>query len=227
MVRRPISRPNLPSTGTSSPQPTPPRPSCSRFAMPLGATGLVNQIVSGMVIVYTRAFRPVEYVRIGDTEGFVEEIGVLSTKVSTLRREHITIPNAVLINTSVNNYSRDAAEQGAVISTSVTIGYDVPWRQVHALLTLAAERCSGIRKEPAPRVLQKGLSDFYVEYTLLVNIDDPAKRYVVSSDLHGQIQDVFNEHGVQIMSPHYLDKAEEPVVVPREGWSPPPADSGA
>jgi small-conductance mechanosensitive channel len=193
----------------------------------LGATGMVNQIVSGMVIVYTRAFRPGEYVRIGDTEGFVEEIGVLSTKVSTLRREHITIPNAVLINTSVNNFTRDAAEQGAVISTSVTIGYDTPWRQVHTLLELAASRCSGIRDEPAPRVLQKGLSDFYVEYTLLVNIDDPAQRYVISSDLHGQIQDAFNEHGVQIMSPHYRDKAEEPVVVPKEGWAPPPADSAS
>jgi small-conductance mechanosensitive channel len=190
----------------------------------LGATGMVNQIVSGMVIVYTRAFRPGEYVRIGETEGFVEEIGVLSTKVSTLRREHITIPNAVLINTSVNNFTRDAAEQGAVISTSVTIGYDVPWRQVHALLTLAAARCAGVRDEPAPRVLQQGLSDFHVEYTILVNIDDPAERYVTSSELHGSIQDAFNEHGVQIMSPYYLDKAEEPVVVPKDGWIQPPAE---
>ena len=158
----------------------------------------------------------------------MEEIGVLSTKISTLRREHITIPNAVLINTSVNNYSRDARHEGAVISTSVTIGYDTPWRQVHALLLEAAARCSGVRsgvrKEPAPRVLQKGLSDFYVEYTLLLNIDEPKERYVISSQLHGLIQDVFNEHDVQIMSPHYLDKAEEPVVVPRESWAPPPAE---
>jgi small-conductance mechanosensitive channel len=191
----------------------------------LGATGLVNQIVSGMVIVYARAFSPGEYVRMGDTEGVVEEIGVLSTKVSTRRREHITIPNAVLINTSVTNYSRDAEENGAIISTAVTIGYDVPWRQVHALLKLAASRCSKLRHEPEPLVLQNGLSDFYVEYVLIVGIDDPADRYIVSSDLHGLIQDAFNEHGVQILSPHYLDKAEEPVVVPKDRWSPPPADS--
>lgn len=190
----------------------------------LGATGMVNQIVSGMVIVYTKAFSTGEYVRIGETEGVVEEIGVLSTKISTLRREHITIPNAVLINTSVNNYSRDARQEGAVISTSVTIGYNTPWRQVHALLLEAAARCSGVREEPAPRVLQKGLTDFYVEYTLLLNIDEPKERYVISSQLHGLIQDVFNEHGVQIMSPHYLDKAEEPVLVPKESWTPPPAD---
>ena len=190
----------------------------------LGATGLVNQIVSGMVIVYTRAFRPGEYVRIADTEGVVEEIGVLSTKISTRRCEHITIPNAVLINTSVNNYSRDAAEDGAVISTAVTIGYDVPWRQVHALLKLAARRCGGVRAQPEPQVLQKGLSDFYVEYSLLVHIDDPADRYLTASELHGQIQDAFNEHGVQILSPHYRDRAEEPVVIPEDRWVEPPAE---
>jgi len=191
----------------------------------LGATGLVNQIVSGMVIVYTQAFKPGEYVRIGDTEGVVEEIGVLSTKISTRRREHITIPNAVLINTSVNNYSRDAQENGAIISTAVTIGYDVPWRQVHALLKLAASRSSKLRPGSEPLVLQKGLTDFYVEYVLVVTIDNPADRYIISSELHGLIQDAFNEHGVQILSPHYLDRAEEPVVVPKEGWAPPPAES--
>lgn len=190
----------------------------------LGATGLVNQIVSGMVIVYTRAFRPGEFVRIDDTEGTVEEVGVLSTKISTLRHEHVTIPNAVLIGTKVNNYSRNAGEQGNVIATSVTIGYDAPWRQIHALLKLAASRCADIRQDPKPRVRQESLSDFYVEYTLLANIDQPRDRYIIRSELHGQIQDVFNEHGVQIMSPHYRDKAEAPVVVPREDWAPPPAD---
>jgi len=190
----------------------------------LGATGMVNQIVSGMVIVYTRAFSPGEYVRMGDTEGVVEEIGVLSTKVSTRRREHITIPNAVLINASVTNYSRDAKDNGSIISTAVTIGYDVPWRQVHGLLKLAASRCPRIRKDPEPIVMQKGLSDFHVEYVLFAAIDDPADRYVVRSDLHGQIQDAFNEHGVQILSPHYLDRTEEPVVVPKEKWAPPPAE---
>lgn len=191
----------------------------------LGSTGLINQIVSGMVIVYTRAFSPGEYVRMGETEGVVEEIGVLSTKVSTRRREHITIPNAVLINTPVINYSRDAHENGALISTAVTIGYDVPWRQVHALLKLAASRCTKLRQDPQPMVLQKGLSDFYVEYVLLVGIDDPADRYILASELHGLIQDAFNEHGVQILSPHYLDKAEEPVVVRKEKWAPPPVGS--
>jgi len=190
----------------------------------LGSTGLINQIVSGMVIVYTRAFSPGEYVRMGETEGVVEEIGVLSTKVSTRRREHITIPNAVLINNPVINYSRDALDNGAVISTAVTIGYDVPWRQVHALLKLAASRCTKLRQDPEPMVLQKGLSDFYVEYVLIVAIDDPVDRYIISSELHGSIQDAFNEHGVQIMSPHFLDKAEAPVVVPEGKWAPPPAE---
>lgn len=190
----------------------------------LGATGLVNQIVSGMVIVYTRAFRPGEFVRIDETEGTVQEIGVLSTKLSTLRKENITIPNAVLIGTKVHNFSRDAAAEGVVISTSVTIGYDIPWRQIHAMLKQAAGLCSEIRKDPEPRVLQRGLSDFYVEYTLLANINDPKRQYVILSELHGHIQDVFNEYDVQIMSPHYLDQAKEPVVVPPDNRSPAPAE---
>ena len=190
----------------------------------LGATGLVNQIVSGMVIVYTRAFRPGEFVRIDETEGTVQDIGVLSTKISTLRKEHITIPNAVLVGTKVHNFSRDAAENGVVIGTSVTIGYDAPWRQIDALLKTAADRCPEIREDPAPRVLQRGLSDFYVEYTLLANIDVPERQYVILSELHGHIQDVFNEYDVQIMSPHYLDQAKEPVVVPPDKRSPAPAD---
>jgi small-conductance mechanosensitive channel len=191
----------------------------------LGATGLVNQIVSGMVIVYTRAFRPGEFVEIGDTEGVVEEIGVLSTKLLTRRREQVTIPNAVLVGTRVVNYSREMGEDGAVIYTTVTIGYDAPWRQVEALLKLAASRCPKIREHPAARVQQRALSDFYVEYRLLVNIDDPAERYVILSDLHAKIQDAFNEHGVQILSPHFEAQPAEAVWVPREKWVVPPAEA--
>ena len=91
---------------------------------------------------------------------------------------------------------------------------------------LSASRCADIRQDPEPRVLQKSLTDFYVEYTLLANINEPRDRYIILSELHGHIQDVFNEHDVQIMSPHYLDQATEPVVVARENWSPPPADPG-
>ena len=105
-----------------------------------------------------------------------------------------------------------------MVSTTVTIGYDAPWRQVHALLLLAAERTSGVLREPEPRVLQRSLADFYVEYRLIFVIERPAERYLVLSELHAQIQDTFNEFGVQIMSPHFVDQPGQPVVVPKGHW---------
>jgi len=183
--------------------------------------------MSGLVVIYSRALKIGEYVRVGDDEGLVSEVGMLSTKIVTRKREEITIPNAVLVGTRTVNYSRLAGEQGAVFSTSVTIGYDTPWRQVHAMLLLAAERTAGVRKDPRPRVVQKSLADFYVEYQLVVNLDKPEDRVPVLSELHAQIQDAFNEFGVQIMSPHFEMQPSGRVVVPRSQWFTEPAEGTA
>ena len=194
----------------------------------LGATGLVGQIIGGLVMVYTRAFRTGDFVKVGDHEGVVVLVGMLSTKILTVRREEVTIPNAVLVGTTAVNFSRRAVPDGAVVATKLTIGYDAPWRQVHSMLLAAAARTEKVRTEPAPRVIQFALSDFYVEYWLLVNIDRAEERYVMLSELHANIQDAFNEHGVQIMSPAFESQPERPVVVPRSRWyaapATPPAD---
>lgn len=189
----------------------------------LGSTGFVNQVMSGLVVVYARTFKTGEYVRVGETEGVVSEIGVLATKIVNRKREEISIPNALLVGTTVTNYSRLADERGAIVATAVTIGYDTPWRQVHALLTLAAERTQGVRKQPAPFILQRQLADFYVEYQLLVHIDRAEDRIPILSELHAHIQDAFNEFGVQIMSPHFVTQPSQAVVVPKEQWHTPPA----
>jgi len=189
----------------------------------LGSAGLVNHLMSGLVVVYSRALRTGDLVKSGDFVGIVSEVGLLSTKLVNARREEITIPNAVLAGTTVTNYSRLAGEHGAVVSASVTIGYDQPWRQVHALLLLAAERTPRIRREPAPYVLQRGLSDFAVQYELRVHIEVPEERFRVLSDLHGRIQDAFNEFGVQIMSPAFESQPERSVVVPKSKWFTAPA----
>ena len=189
----------------------------------LGSTGFVNQAMSGLVLMYSRAFRPGEFLRIGETEGTVVQLGMLSTKVRNRKGELISIPNAVAVAERVVNYSRAGSTGALLVSTSVTIGYDAPWRQVHAMLITAASRTAGLKMEPPPFVLQKSLSDFYVEYELNVQIEVPSQRAFVLSALHANIQDSFNEHGVQILSPHYESQPSTSVFVPKERWHVPPA----
>lgn len=189
----------------------------------LGSTGFVNHVMSGLVIAYTRALRQGDYVAIGQVEGTVEDLGPLSTKIATPKRERITIPNGVVVSTGITNYTRLAGKDGAWVSTGVTIGYDAPWRQVHALLLLAAARVPGVRKSPRPYVLQRALSDFYAEYELRFAIDRPEERILVLSDVHAAIQDAFNEAGVQIMSPNFEMQPEKPVLVAMDQWYAPPA----
>jgi small-conductance mechanosensitive channel len=186
----------------------------------LGSAGLVNQVMSGFVVIYSRALKPGEFVQVGNDLGTVSEIGMLSTKLLTRKREEITIPNAVLVGTKTVNYSRHAAGDGAGLGTTLTIGYDAPWRLVHAMLLQAAAQTPGVRKDPGPRVWQKALSDFYIEYELVLNLDKPEDRIPILSELHTHILDAFNEHGVQIMSPHFESQPKEPVVVPRSQWFP-------
>jgi small-conductance mechanosensitive channel len=193
----------------------------------LGSSGLVSQAMSGLVLMYSRALRPGDFVRIGDTEGVVTALGLLSTKVRTLRQEEVTVPNAVVVSASVKNYSRLCAEQGVILHTSVTIGYDTPWRQVEALLLRSAERTEGVEREPPPFVLKTTLSDFYIEYTLNAYIARPEHRMRILSALHANILDAFNEYDVQIMSPHFEGEPSRRIVVPRERWYAAPAVSTA
>jgi small-conductance mechanosensitive channel len=129
----------------------------------------------------------------------------------------------VLVGTATTNYTRLAGADGMVVTVSITIGYDVPWRQVHGLLLLGASRTRGLRKQPPPRVLQRELSEFYVQYQLLAHLEDPKRRATVLSELNAQIQDAFNEYGIQIMAPQYEAQPEKPVIVPESKWYAEPA----
>src|SRR4029453_14682237 len=190
-----------------------------------GSTGLISQIMSGLFATYSKGVRPGDYVRIGDVEGEVLNVGLLATKLKTLKQEEITVPHSLLVGATTTNYSRLTDEEGMMITVSLTIGYDVPWRQVHELLLLAASRDPGISHEPPPRVLQVELSDFYVKYDLLAHLEDGKNRAEVLSDLYAQIQDAFNEYGAQIMSPHFESQPKKPVLVPKSGWYAPPVSS--
>ena len=189
----------------------------------LGSAGMVNQVMSGLVVVYSRMMKPGDLIKVGEVAGQVVELGFLSTKVRTNTGHEITMPNALLVGTSVSNFSRFDPQQGAIINTTITIGYDTPWRQVHALLTLAAERTEGVNHQIKPEIIQTALSDWYVAYELRCPIMVVEKRVAVLSHLHAAIQDAFNEHGVQIMSPNFIAQPDKPVLVPKESWILPPA----
>lgn len=191
----------------------------------LGASSVVGQAASGLILTYTRTLRPGEYVRIGDNEGTVTELGTFTTSIRTGLGEVLTIPNSMITGTVTRNYSRTVQGPGYVVDTTVTIGYDTPWRQVEAMLLVAAQRTPGILAMPRPQVFQTALSDFYPEYRLVAQAvpSEPRPRAELLSMLHANIQDVFNEYGVQIMSPNYESDPEQEKLVPKENWYAAPA----
>jgi small-conductance mechanosensitive channel len=195
----------------------------------LGASSVVGQAASGLILTYSQAFKPGEFVRIGDTEGTLTQVGLFSTRIATGLGELVVLPNSFVLANTTKNYSRAFPGTGFVMDTTVTIGYSTPWRQVHAMLVEAARRTAGVATTPQPRVAQIGLSDFYPEYRLICYAEptQPRERAALLSELHAQIQDVFNEHGVQIMSPHYMADPPQPQVVPKERWYDAPAERPA
>ncbi|HEX9204638.1 MAG TPA: mechanosensitive ion channel family protein, partial [Candidatus Deferrimicrobiaceae bacterium] len=169
----------------------------------LGSTSTISNAMAGLSITYMRAFKVGDRVRIGDTIGDVIDQGLLVTHIRTIKNEDITVPNSMVLNAHIVNYSARAKEEGLILHTSVTIGYDAPWRTVHELLIEAARKTPCILVEPKPFVLQTALNDFYVTYELNAHTDDPRQMVQTYSALHRYIQDTFNEAGVEIMSPHY------------------------
>ncbi|HEY7727320.1 MAG TPA: mechanosensitive ion channel family protein [Candidatus Eisenbacteria bacterium] len=170
----------------------------------LGSVGLVDNLLAGLILTYARSYRIGERIRAGELEGDVVALGLLTTKLRTIKNEEVTIGNSQVLRGSVLNYSRRAAEgEGLILHTSVTIGYDAPWRKVHELLTEAARVTEGIESEPAPFVLQRSLDDFFVTYEINAYTKQPTEMARLYALLHQNIQDAFNRGGIEIMSPHY------------------------
>lgn len=189
----------------------------------LGSTGVMTHAMSGLVLIYSRALRKGDWIRLADNEGQVSEIGVLATKILTRENYIVTVPNAVVVSGKIINLSAESADGGVNLTTSVTIGYDTPWRQVHALLELAARRAPGIDQQIAPVVRKLGLLDWYTSYELQVRLLPTTKLPDGRNALHSSIIDVFNEFGVQIMSPNFVMQPKAAVVVPQEAWYAAPA----
>jgi len=169
----------------------------------LGSTSTISNVMAGLSITYMRAFKVGDRVRIGDTVGDVIDQSLLVTHVRTIKNEDVTVPNSMVLGAHIVNYSARAKEEGLILHTAVTIGYDAPWRTVHELLVESARKTPCILVTPAPFVLQTALNDFYVTYELNAHTDEPRQMVNTYSALHRHIQDTFNEAGVEIMSPHY------------------------
>jgi small-conductance mechanosensitive channel len=169
----------------------------------LGSSGAVGNIVAGVVLTYTNAFRLGDRVQIGETVGDVVERTMLVTRIRTIKNVDITVPNGTVLGSQVINFSTQAMDRGLILHTTVTIGYDAPWRQVHELLIAAAGATENVLTDPVPFVLQTSLDDFYVSYQINAFTDRPAVMAQTYSQLHQNIQDKFNEAGVEILSPHY------------------------
>ena len=189
----------------------------------LGSTSVISNVIAGYTMTYRRAFRIGDRVKIGDTVGDVAEMRILVTHVRTPKNEEVVIPNSTILNGEVTNYSTMARDQGLILHTTVGIGYDVPWRQVEAMLLLAAENTEGLLKEPVPFIRHKSLGDYAVNYELNAYCGNASQMIELYTKMHRNIQDVFNENGVQIMSPAYKADPAEPKVVPKELWYTSPA----
>lgn len=169
----------------------------------LGGAGAFSNIIAGLVLTYMRSFKIGDRVKIGEVVGDVKEKTLLNTRLKTIKNEIITIPNSQMLNSHTINYSTANDEDGLMLYTTITIGYDVPWRDVHKLLVEAALKTEHVKKLPKPFVLQTSLDDFYVSYQLNARTREIHKMAIIYSELHKNIQDEFNKAGVEIMSPHY------------------------
>jgi small-conductance mechanosensitive channel len=189
----------------------------------LGSSSAISNIVAGYMMTYRRAFKVGDRVKIGDSIGDVIEMRLQVTHLRSYKNEEIVIPNSQILSGEVVNYSSLARERGLLLHTEVGIGYETPWRQVEAMLLAAAERTPRLGTRPAPFVLVKRLGDFAVTYELNVPCGEVAAMAALYTELHHHVLDVFNEHGVQIMTPAYEGDPEQPKVVPRKDWYADPA----
>ncbi|MEO6303739.1 MAG: mechanosensitive ion channel family protein [Bacteroidia bacterium] len=169
----------------------------------LGSSSAITNMIAGLVITYMRPFKIGDRVKIGEVVGDVLEKTMLVTRIRTIKNEDITVPNSTVLSSHTINYSSNAQDQGLIMHSTVTIGYDVPWKKMHEALINAADRTDLLLKEPKPFVLQTSLDDFYVSYQVNAYTKEANKQAAIYSQLHANIQDCCNEAGIEILSPHY------------------------
>lgn len=171
----------------------------------LGSAGAVANVLSGILLTYSRAFRVGDRIKIADSTGDVVEKSLLVTRIRTIKNEVITFTNAQVLGGNITNYSAAARDHDAplILHTTITLGYDAPLPEIHQALTAAALATPNILKEPPPFVLQTSLDDFYVSYQLNAFTDQPNRMALIYSDLYKNILVKCDAAGIEILSPHY------------------------
>jgi small-conductance mechanosensitive channel len=183
----------------------------------LGSSSIIGNVMAGMVMTYMRPFHVGDFIKYGDTEGFVIEKTMLVTRIRTRKNNVITIPNSSLMTSQTTNYTFSAQNFGLVVHTKVTIGYDMRWQEIRQLLLDAAHATKGLRQHPEPFVLVTALDDYYVEYEVNAYTNQYDKLPLIYSELHHNILDSFHSHGVEIMSPHiYAHRTDLELQIPKE-----------
>ena len=186
----------------------------------LGSSTVIGNIIAGLVITYMRPFKMGDRIKLNDTTGDIIEKTPLVTRIRTPKNEVVTVPNSFIMSSHTVNYSTSAREYGLIIHSEVSIGYDVPWRQVNQILIDAALNTPGVVDDPRPFVLETSLSDWYPVYQINAYIKEAHKMAQIYSDLHQTIQDKFNEAGIEIMSPHYMAVRDgNETTIPKDGLS--------
>lgn len=170
----------------------------------LGSSTVIGNIIAGLVITYMRPFKLGDRIKLNDTTGNVIEKTPLVTRIRTPKNEVVTIPNSFIMSSHTVNFSQSARDYGLIIHSEVSVGYDIPWRKAHQLLVEAALNTPGVVDDPRPFILETSLQDYYPVYQVNAYIKDANQLAQVYSDLHQNIQDRFNEEGIEIMSPHYI-----------------------
>ncbi len=182
----------------------------------LGSSSIIGNVMAGMVMTYMRPFRVGDFIKYGETEGFVIEKTVLVTRIRTRKNNVITIPNSNLMSSQTSNFTFSAQNYGIIVHTKVTIGYDMPWQQIKQLLLDAAHATKGLKQHPEPFVLVTTLDDYYVEYEINAYTTNYQQLPIIYSELHHNILDYFHSNGVEIMSPHiYAHRTDLELQIPK------------
>ncbi len=164
-----------------------------------GVSNIASNFISGLIILFERPIKVGDRIKIGDLHCDVENITIRSTVVRTRNNEHIIIPNSQFIENQVMNWSYGDPKVREQILIGVAYGSDV--RLLERLLLQVAREHSDIMDDPPPRVDFLNFGDSALEFRLLYWIPHPLLRTRIKSALNFRINELLQEHGVEIPFP--------------------------